>query len=218
MARLPAAHRAPTTSAQLAPGVFQIKGAYNSLAVEFADHVVLFEPGPQNEARALAGIAETKRLFPNKPIRYGVITHHHFDHTGGIAAVAAEGITIVVPEVNKAFLEKALSGTRTLAPDALAKSGKKAVVEGFTGDKRVFQDATRTVEIHVIKGLPHADGLVVALAAEGKDPGLRGHVQPAAGEQSRAQSAGDRHAGVPGEHRAAGAGSDQHPVDPLDER
>jgi len=152
----------PTTSAQLAPGVFQIKGAYNSLAVEFADYVVLFEPGPQNEARALAGIAETKRLFPNKPIRYGVPTHHHFDHTGGIAAVAAEGITILVPEVNKAFLEKALSGPRTLAPDALAKSGKKAVVEGFAGDKHVFQDATRTLEIHVIKGLPHADGLVVA--------------------------------------------------------
>ena len=35
------------------------------------------------------------------------------------------------------------------------------MIEGFTGDKRVFQDATRTFEIHVIKGLPHADGLVV---------------------------------------------------------
>ena len=35
------------------------------------------------------------------------------------------------------------------------------MVEGFTGDKRVFQDATRTFEVHVIKGLPHADGLVV---------------------------------------------------------
>ena len=31
----------------------------------------------------------------------------------------------------------------------------------FEGDKRVFQDATRAFEIHVIKGLPHADGLVV---------------------------------------------------------
>lgn len=152
----------PAASEKLADGVYHIKGAYNSLAVEFADHVVLIEPGPQSEARALAGIAETKKLIPGKPIRYGVITHHHFDHTGGIAAVAAEGITIVTPEVNKAFLEKALSGPRTLAPDALAKSGRKAVVEGFKGDKRVFQDATRTVEVHVMKGLPHADGLVVA--------------------------------------------------------
>lgn len=158
----PGAAPAPTTSEKLADGVYRIRGAYNSLAVEFADHVLLFEPGPQNEARALAGIAETKRLFPGKPIRYGVPTHHHIDHTGGIAAVAAEGITIVTPEVNKAFFEKALTAPRTLAPDALARSGRKPMVEGFKGDKRVFQDATRTVEIHVIQGLPHADGLVVA--------------------------------------------------------
>ena len=43
----------------------------------------------------------------------------------------------------------------------MSKSGNKPVTEGFKGDKRVFQDATRTFEVHVIKGLPHADGLVV---------------------------------------------------------
>jgi hypothetical protein len=56
---------------------------------------------------------------------------------------------------------KALSAPRTLTGDALAKSGKKPVIEGFTGDKRVFQDANHSLEIHVIKGLPHADGLVI---------------------------------------------------------
>jgi glyoxylase-like metal-dependent hydrolase (beta-lactamase superfamily II) len=154
---------APTgpTSEKLADGVFRINGAYNALALEFADHALIFEPGPQNEARAQAIIAETKRVIPNKPIRYGVISHHHFDHTSGLAAVVAEGITIVTPEVNKAFLERALSAPRTLAPDSLSKSGHKPRIEGFTGDTRVFQDATRTFEVHVIKGLPHADGLVV---------------------------------------------------------
>jgi glyoxylase-like metal-dependent hydrolase (beta-lactamase superfamily II) len=149
------------TSEKLADGVFRLNGAYNALAIEFADHVVLFEPGPQNETRAQAVVAETKKVIPNKPIRYGVISHHHFDHTSGLPAVVAEGITIVTPEVNKAFLMNALSAPRTLAPDSMSKSGKKPVIEGFTGDKRVFQDATRTFEVHVIKGLPHADGLVV---------------------------------------------------------
>jgi len=149
------------TSEKLADGVFRINGAYNALAIEFADHIVLFEPGPQNEARAQAVIAEAKKVIPNKPIRFGVISHHHFDHTSGLPAVVAEGITIVTPEVNKAFLMNALSAARTLAPDSMSKSGKKPVIEGFTGDKRVFQDATRTFEVHVIKGLPHADGLVV---------------------------------------------------------
>ena len=152
---------AAPTSEKLAEGVFRINGAYNALAVEMADHIVLFEPGPQNLARARAVIAETKRIFPGKPIRYGVISHHHLDHTQGLAEVAAEGITIVTPAVNRAYLMSALSAPRTLAPDTLSKSGKKPIVEGFTGDKRVFQDATRTFEIHVIKGLPHADGLVI---------------------------------------------------------
>jgi glyoxylase-like metal-dependent hydrolase (beta-lactamase superfamily II) len=154
------------TSEKLADGVYRIgqmpgAGAYNALAIEFADHVLLYEPGPQSEARGLAIVAETKRVFPKKPIRYGVISHHHLDHTSGLAAVAAEGITIVTPAVNKAYLERALSTPRTLAPDSLAKSGRKPVVEGFTGDKRVFSDSTRTVELHVIRGLPHADGNVV---------------------------------------------------------
>ncbi len=152
---------AAPTSEKLAEGVFRINGAYNALAIEFADHIVLFEPGPQNEARALAIIAETKKVIPNKPIRYGVISHHHFDHTSGLPAVVAEGITIVTPEVNRAFLMNALSAPRTLAPDSQSKSGKKPVVEGFKGDKRVFQDSTRTFELHVIQGLPHADGNVV---------------------------------------------------------
>ena len=148
-------------SEELAPGVWRIRGAYNALAVEFADHILLFEPGPQNEARAQAILTETKRVIPGKPIRYGVISHHHFDHTSGLPAVVAEGVTIVTPAVNKAFFDRALSAPRTLAPDAIARSGRKPVIEGFTGDRRVFQDATRTFEVHLIKGLPHAEGLVV---------------------------------------------------------
>jgi glyoxylase-like metal-dependent hydrolase (beta-lactamase superfamily II) len=154
---------APAEPEKLADGVWRITGAYNALAVEFSDHIVLFEPGPQNDNRAAEIIATTRKVIPNKPIRYGVISHHHLDHTQGLPTVVAEGITIVTPQVNQAYLMRALSAPRTLIePDALVKSKRKPVVEGFTGDRRVFQDATRTLEIHVIKGLPHADGLVVA--------------------------------------------------------
>jgi hypothetical protein len=43
----------------------------------------------------------------------------------------------------------------------MSRSGKKPVVDGFVGDKKVFQDATRTFELHVVKNLPHADGNVI---------------------------------------------------------
>ena len=103
---------------------YRINGAYNSLAIEFSDYILLFEPGPQNEARAQAIIAEAKEAIPNKPIRYGVISHHHFDHSSGLPAVVAEGITIVTPAMNKPFLMTALSAPRTLAPDSISKSGR----------------------------------------------------------------------------------------------
>jgi glyoxylase-like metal-dependent hydrolase (beta-lactamase superfamily II) len=148
------------TSERMADGVYRITGGYVGLAVEMADHIVLFEPAGQSEARGLAMFAEIKRVIPGKPIRYGILSHHHFDHTSGIAATVAEGITIVTHEVNKAFLESALGGTRTLAPDSMARSGKKPVIE-TVGDKRVFTDGNRTLEVHLVKGLPHADGMLI---------------------------------------------------------
>ena len=75
-------------------------------------------------------------------MRYGVISHHHFDHTSGIGAVVAEGITIVTHEVNKEFFENALAGRARWRPTRWRESGKKPVIE-TVGDKRVFTDGTR---------------------------------------------------------------------------
>jgi glyoxylase-like metal-dependent hydrolase (beta-lactamase superfamily II) len=155
----PAAAAGPT-SEKLADGVYRINGAYNAMAIEFKDHIVLFEGGPQTEARSAAIIAEAKKVIPNKPIRYSILTHHHFDHSSGLPAVVAEGATIITHEVNKPFLEKALNAPRTLAPDAMSKSGKKPKIE-MVAEKRVLQDETRTVEIHHVTGLPHADGMLM---------------------------------------------------------
>lgn len=149
------------TSTKLADGVYRIAGGYIGLAIEMKDHVILFEGGPQNEARSLAIIAETKKLIPNKPIRYSILSHHHFDHSSGLPGVVSEGITIVTHENNKAFLMRALSAPRTLAPDAMSKSGKKPVIE-TVGEKRVFTDGTRNVEIYHVRGLPHVEGMLVA--------------------------------------------------------
>ncbi len=152
---------AAPTSEKLADGVYRINGAYNAIAIEFKDHIVLFEGGPQNEARAMAIIAEAKKVIPNKPIRYSILTHHHFDHSSGLPAIVAEGATIITQDVNKAFLEKALNAPRTLAPDAMSKSGKKPKIE-TVAEKRVLQDETRLVELYHITGLPHADGMLIA--------------------------------------------------------
>jgi glyoxylase-like metal-dependent hydrolase (beta-lactamase superfamily II) len=151
----------PALQAQkMADGVYRITGGYVALAVEFKDHIVVLEGG-QNEARGLAVIAEAKKAIPNKPIKYVVNTHAHFDHASGLAPFAADGATIITHANNKSFLEKALSGPRTLVGDTLAKAGKKPKVES-AGDKRVLKDDTHTIELYHIKDLAHSDGMLVA--------------------------------------------------------
>jgi glyoxylase-like metal-dependent hydrolase (beta-lactamase superfamily II) len=144
-----------------AEGVWYVTGgSHHSVVVEMKDHLVVIE-GPQNDARATAVIAEVKKALPNKPIKYVVNSHHHFDHAGGLGPFVAEGAIIITHDVNKAFLEQSLAAPRTVQPDTLAKSGKKPVVEGVK-DKRVLSDDTRTIELHHIQGNIHADGLLMA--------------------------------------------------------
>jgi len=149
------------TAEKVADGVSYLTGGtHHSVLIEMSDHLVVIE-GPQDDARAAAVIAEVKKLVPNKPIKYVVNTHHHFDHAGGLGAFAADGATIITHDVNKAFLEQSLAAPRTIQPDKLAQSGKKATVDGMQ-DKRVLSDGTHTVELYLIKGTPHGDGLIMA--------------------------------------------------------
>ena len=144
----------------VADGVWYITGgSHHSVLVEMKDHLILVE-SPLNDERAAAVLAEVKSLVPNKPIKYVIATHHHFDHAGGLRAVAAEGITVIAHDVNKAFLEKALAAPATIRPDRLAKSGKKGTVEGMR-DKRVLTDGVRTVELHNVAGNNHHAGIVM---------------------------------------------------------
>lgn len=152
---------------KVADGVFYLRGgSHHSVAVEFSDHVVVVE-APLNEQRSLAVIAEVNKLFPNKPIKYVVNTHHHFDHSGGLRTYVAEGATILTHESNKEFYEKAFATPRTLNPDRLAQSPKKPVIE-TVGEKKVLTDASRTLELHLIKGNPHNDGILMAFLPKEK--------------------------------------------------
>jgi glyoxylase-like metal-dependent hydrolase (beta-lactamase superfamily II) len=113
------------------------------------------------EARSTAVIDEVKKTFPNKPIKYLVNTHYHFDHSGGIRTYAAEGATIVTHQLNRKFYERAFAAPRTINPDKLALAKKKATFEAV-GDKKVMTDGTMTLELHHIQDNPHNDGFLMA--------------------------------------------------------
>jgi glyoxylase-like metal-dependent hydrolase (beta-lactamase superfamily II) len=156
----PAAPAAAAASEKLADGVFLIRGAYASVAVDFKDYIVVIE-GPQSEERGTAIIEEARRLIPNKPIKYVVNTHHHFDHSGGLRPFVAEGVTVVTHQVNRPFYEKTFAAPHTLNPDKLWQSKKKATFETMT-EKKVLTDGNHVIELHHLQGSGHNEGLIVA--------------------------------------------------------
>jgi glyoxylase-like metal-dependent hydrolase (beta-lactamase superfamily II) len=151
---------AATPSEKIADGVYLILGGYASVAVEFKDHVAIVESG-QNEARGEAVIAEAKRLVPNKPIRYIINTHHHFDHSSGLRPMVAEGATIVTHQVNRSFYERAFTSPRTLNPDRLSRAPRQPVFETMT-DRKVMTDGNQVLELHHLAGNGHNEGFIVA--------------------------------------------------------
>ena len=152
-------------SEMIAEGVYQIPGEYSALAIDMHDYVVV-AGGGGDEARGQAIIAETKRLLPNKPIKYVVSTHPHFDYLSVLPPFVAEGVTILADDVSRYFIERALGNPRTLVRDALARSRKQPKVEGIL-DKLVLTERARSIELHHLEKFEHSDAtLVVYLPRE----------------------------------------------------
>jgi glyoxylase-like metal-dependent hydrolase (beta-lactamase superfamily II) len=163
----PQAAAGPPPVERLGEGVFKIGGNYVSLAVDMGDHILVVESG-QSDARGMAVMAAARQAIPNKPIRFVVNSHPHFDHASGLAAAVAEGATILTHRNNEQVLERLLAGPRTLTGDSLSKVAKRRtnVVEGV-GDRDVRKGTNgKVVELHHIPN-EHSDGmLAVYLPAE----------------------------------------------------
>src|SRR5688572_9167610 len=166
-AAAPPAAAAAAPVEKLGEGVFKIGGNYTSLAVDMGDHILVVESG-QSDARGMAVMAAAKQAIPNKPIRFVVNSHPHFDHASGLAAAVAEGATILTHNNNEEVVEKLLAGPRTLAGDSLSKvtTRRTNVVQGV-GDRDVRKGTNgKVVELHRVPN-EHSDGmLVVYLPAE----------------------------------------------------
>jgi glyoxylase-like metal-dependent hydrolase (beta-lactamase superfamily II) len=150
----------------IAPGVWLLAGqSHHSLLIELSKELLLVD-APQSEARTMAVIAKARELRPGKPLTKVITTHHHFDHTAGIRAAIAEGLTIVTHSGNKGFFEEMARRPHTIVVDALAKNARPVAVE-TVDDERMIKDAQRTVSIYHVAGNPHSDTmLMVHLPAE----------------------------------------------------
>ena len=155
-----AAPQVTVQTQKLGDGVWFLGGgSHHSLVVGFKDYIAVIE-GPLTEERSMAVMAEAKKLVPDKPIKYVISTHHHFDHTGGLRTYIANGATLITHESNKDYFMKALQAPATVAPDAEAKSPKPPTIQGVT-DKFVLTDGKQTIEVYATQGDTHTDEMLV---------------------------------------------------------
>jgi glyoxylase-like metal-dependent hydrolase (beta-lactamase superfamily II) len=168
VAQVPAPPAKPAVNVQkLADGVWYLTSAgISSWAVEFKDYVVAVE-GPAGEARSLAVNEEIQKTIPNKPIKYVVNTHAHYDHAGGLRTYVAQGVTVITHEKNKPFFETVWARPRTIASDMLSQNPKPPVFETVQ-EKKVITDGTRTMELYHLQNSGHnVATLIVYLPKEG---------------------------------------------------
>jgi glyoxylase-like metal-dependent hydrolase (beta-lactamase superfamily II) len=143
-----------TVSTKIADGVWHVTGgSHHSVVVEFNDYLAVAE-APLDERRSLAVLAEAKKLVPNKPVRYALTTHHHFDHAGGLRTYVGEGATVVTHQSNVPYFEKTLVAPATLLPDQQVRTPKKPVFMPVV-DKRVITDGKQTIEVYATQGDAH---------------------------------------------------------------
>jgi len=156
-------------SQKLADGVWLIGGGtHNSVAVDFRDFAAVIE-APLNEDRSVAVLGEVAKVIPNKPIRYVVNTHHHFDHSGGLRTYLAQGATIVTHQANREYYEDVLfnPAPRTLQPDRFSTfypyfvGGRRPLPIETVNQKYVLSDGVRTVDLYPMQGLNHAATMLI---------------------------------------------------------
>ncbi len=135
---------------EIADGVYLIggKGTY-AMFIEMQDYVIA--------VGGAAGIAERiallREVLADKPINYGVITHHHFDHVLGVTAYEDEGATVLASLAHRKIIEDKAKDPARLKLKLVRK-------------KHILKDSSRRVEIIDVGPTAHTEHLLVAYLPE----------------------------------------------------
>jgi len=126
---------APAEVSEVAPGVYFRfgdieRGQANGGYIVCKDFVVAVEaPNAEAAAEMLAEVEE----LTDKPVRYLIITHGHWDHDGGVDVFARAGVTVIVhEELRRRYVQQEKEGVFVGVSNRLALSEGARAIEVFT--------------------------------------------------------------------------------------
>jgi hypothetical protein len=134
------------------------RGGANSILFEFANHLTLFEL-PTSQAWARALIDKAQSVVPGKRVTEVIVSHHHFDHTGGLRQAIASGLTIIAHKGSEGLFREIAARKSTVSPDAIGSSSP-ALKFRAVDDRLQLKDASLTVDVfHTVSNSHMAEGL-----------------------------------------------------------
>lgn len=141
-------------------GGIQGRGGDGGLAVEFADHLVLFE-AYGSEAQTLARIDAANALVPGKAVTHIIVTHHHSDHAAGVRAAVSRGLTIIGERDNEPLYREWVARSAANFPDALQQNPQPLKFLAVD-EQLILEDSQQRLEIYHVIGHPHMGNAVFA--------------------------------------------------------
>ncbi len=150
---------------ELADGIWDVRtGGNGGAVIEFDDHLTMFE-AYGSEAATLARIDRANELVPGKQVTEVIVSHHHFDHTGGLRAAVARGLTVIAHRGNEAIFREMVARPAPRYPDLLARNPQPLKFVAVD-EQRVLEDATARVEVLHAIGHLHMANAVIAWIPE----------------------------------------------------
>jgi glyoxylase-like metal-dependent hydrolase (beta-lactamase superfamily II) len=153
------ARRAEAT--KVADKVWDVRiGGNGGAVIEFTDHLVMFE-AYNNESDTFARLDLADTLVPGKKVTHVIVSHHHFDHSGGLRAAVSRGLTIIARRGNEGIFREMVARPAPNFPDALARNPQP--LKFLPVDEHLaLDDGTMRVDVYHAVGHLHMAEAVFA--------------------------------------------------------
>ncbi|MDX1582294.1 MAG: MBL fold metallo-hydrolase [Thermoanaerobaculia bacterium] len=150
---------------KLAQGVWivgNIGGSdYNSLVVEQNGTLVLLET-PLNEEAMEDVLTLLQKKLPELPVRTAMVTHHHYDHAGGVRAFMKRGGRLFVPQGAGKFFETIATAPHTLRPGIEEVDVENLVIEEVEGSVQLRSDQGPDIILFDVGENAHSKSILFA--------------------------------------------------------
>jgi len=135
---------------EVGPDIYHVAGGtHHGLAIIGPDGIAIVD-APWFPDRSAVVLEQLQTRWPNLPVRYIILTHHHIDHSGGFRSFIEAGATLV-----------AHADAVPLFQDALRLAGHPNTRAVSVSDSASLEGIGRRIEVYDIAN-PHSDGYIAA--------------------------------------------------------